>query len=328
MKKKREPQVYAGVDVGGTKIQASVVAMDGRILASARDKTPRKLTGADLIRLIEHVLRMCISHSGHLMKDVEAVGVALPGVVDYDRGRLVKAPNLKLGRVEGRKGLEKLLRVPVAVGNDCDLGTLGEATWGAASGAKSTVGIFVGTGIGGGFVRKGKLWHGARSAAMEVGHMMVQFGGPRCGCGNNGCFESLASRTAIERDLRESIKSGKKTVISRLLKGDLRMIRSGTLSQALEQKDPLTREVLRKTGEILGYGCVSIRHILDPEVIVLGGGVMEACGSYLFPIALKVFENHSLPGANRDGRLVQSALGDDAVVLGAVALAGHTGAKE
>ncbi len=217
--------------------------------------------------------------------------------------------------------LEEKFNVPITLGNDANLGALGETWLGAARKSKSVLYICVGTGIGGGLVLRGKLWRGQRESAGEIGHMIMQIGGPKCGCGNCGCLEALASRTAIERDLREAIAAGRKSVISELANGDLSVIRSGTIRKALDAKDDLTREVLRRAAEVLGYACLNVRHLIDPETIVLGGGVIEACGDYILPIIEHVIAQDPLVGARSNGKILISALGDDAIVLGAVAAA-------
>ena len=207
------------------------------------------------------------------------------------------------------------------MGNDCNLGTLGEKWLGSARNAESAFGIFVGTGIGGGFVQKGRMWQGARQSAAEIGHIVMQVDGPLCGCGNRGCLEALASRSAIERDLRQAVEAGRKTIITELLDGDLSIVRSGAIRQALQAEDEVVTEVMRRASEILGYACLTVRHLLDPEVIVLGGGVVEACNDFIMPIVENIVGSDQLPGTREGGRVLLSALGDDAVVLGAVALA-------
>jgi glucokinase len=321
MVQKSKNRLYIGVDVGGTKIQASLVEDSGRILIRSRQSTPRELKGRKLVCSLCDAVEYCLNGADFSRKSLKAVGVALPGVVDQETGRLIIAPNLNLRNIDVRERLEAALKVPVAIGNDCDLGTLGESCFGAARGAKSVVGIFIGTGIGGGFVWNGQIWRGARSAAMEVGHMIMQIDGPLCGCGNHGCFEALASRTAVEKKIHQAVKKGQKTILTKILDNRLAIIRSGALRKALERKDPLTVSVMKETARILGYGCLTLRHVLDPEIIVLGGGVMEACGQWMFPIIQDVVKHSSLPGANTKSRIVLSALHDDAVVLGAVALA-------
>jgi len=242
-------------------------------------------------------------------------------VVDPRRGHVVVTPNMNLSGVDVVAPLEAALGVPVVLGNDCNLGTLGEVWLGAARGAQSAFGILVGTGIGGGFVQKTQLWRGHRESASEIGHVVMEIGGPECGCGNRGCLEALASRTAIERDIRQAVDEGRNTALSERLDGDLSRIRSGALRDALAAGDGLVTEVMSRASEVLGHACLTVRHLLDPEVIVLGGGVIEACGDFMFPIVRRIVEGDRLPGARQGAEVRVSALGDDAVAVGAVAMA-------
>ena len=222
--------------------------------------------------------------------------------------------------------LEERFEVEVALGNDANLGTLGETWLGAARSAHSAVGIFVGTGIGGGLIVGGRLVRGQREAAGEIGHIVMQPDGLLCGCGNRGCFETLASRLAIEREIRKGIAEGRETIITRLVDDIEGPIKGKVLKKALKQADELVTEVMREASKILGYACLSVRHLIDPDVIVLGGGVIEACGAFIMPIVQKIVAADALPGARAGGRVVESELGDDAILLGAVALAMGFGA--
>ncbi|MBN2582510.1 MAG: ROK family protein [Planctomycetes bacterium] len=314
-------ELYVGVDVGGTNIQAALVLECGRIVAREKISTPRSGTGTDTVAAIEQVIDTLLHEHDLKAGDLEAVGVAVPGVTDPIAGRVIITPNLNLTGIEIAKPLSKRLGIPVALGNDTNMGTLGERWLGAARHATSAFGIFVGTGIGGGFVRKNKLWRGYRESAGEIGHTVIQIGGPKCACGNFGCLEALAGRWAIERDIREAVKAGRTTILTDLLKGSLRQVRSGALGQALAARDPLVTEILTRAAEALGQACVMVFHMVDPETIILGGGVMEACGDFLLPIVRKVVGKHRLPGSREGGEVLLSPLGDDAVIAGAVALA-------
>jgi glucokinase len=314
-------RLYLGVDVGGTKVQASLVAENGEVLNRERASTPRDVGPDQVLGAIEQVIDAVLAKSKSNGGRLKAMGVAIPGVVDPRSGRIVVTPNMNLTGVAVGTHLKHRFKVPVAIGNDCNLGALGETWLGSAHNAASAVAMLVGTGIGGGFVRKGKLWRGARESAAEVGHMIMQIGGPLCGCGNRGCLEALASRTAIERDIRAAVESGRPSVIGELCGGDLSVIRSGALRKAIEAKDGLVVEVLQRAAEILGYACLTVRHLIDPEVILLGGGVIEACGEFMLPIVENIVASDKLPGAREGGHVLVCALGDDAVSLGAVALA-------
>jgi len=312
---------YLGVDVGGTKVQASLIEESGTIRGRERHPTPREGGADEVVAAIEEAMQEVVRTNGLGLEDVTAIGMAVPGVVDPDKGLVVVTPNMNLTGVPIGPHLVDRFKVPVAVGNDCDLGTLGETWLGSAREARSAVGILVGTGIGSGIVYQGKLWRGAREAAAEIGHIVMEIGGPECGCGNLGCFEALAGRAAIERDLRRAIDEGRKSALPKILDGDLSVIRSGALRQALDAGDELVTEVLRRASEVIGHACLTVRHLLDPGVIVLGGGVIEACGDFMIPIVQEILDSDRLSGAREGGRLLLSALGDDAVVLGALALA-------
>jgi glucokinase len=316
-----KPRRYLGIDVGGTKILCALVEESGRVIARERVATPRGVAPHRVLAAIRGVMKEVLRKEGVRPADLTAIGIAIPGVVDPDKGRVAVTPNMGLSGVPVVSKLTAWFGVPVALGNDVNLGTLGEHWIGAARDAETAFGVFVGTGIGGGLVYNGRLWRGAREAGGEVGHIILQMDGPRCGCGNRGCLESLASRSAIERDIRAAVKAGRKTVLTDILEGDLSVIRSGSLRRALAKKDKVVTQVLRRAAEVLGYGCLSVRHLVDPEVIVLGGGVIEACGDFMVPIARAVVEADALPGARKGGKVVRSALGDDAVLIGAVALA-------
>lgn len=320
-KRTDKTNLYVGVDVGGTKILAALVEESGRVLARERAATPRKGTHRAVLEAIRETLEGALRKEKVSPRSLAAIGIAIPGVVEPEKGRVVVTPNMNLSGIAITNVLQKEFGVPVALGNDVNLGTLGEHWLGTARRAESAFGIFVGTGIGGGLVRRGEMWRGYRESAAEIGHIIMEMDGPKCGCGNRGCLEALASRTAIERDIRQAVKAGGKTVLTDLLDGDLSVIRSGALRRALDQRDRLVTKVLRRAGEVLGYACLTVRHLVDPEVIVLGGGVVEACGDFLVPIARAIVEADRLPGSRPGGRVVRSALGDDAVMLGAVALA-------
>ena len=173
--------------------------------------------------------------------------------------------------------------------------------------------ILVGTGIGGGFVQKGKLWRGRGSRPAKSATSSCRSAARKCGCGNRGCLEALASRSAIERDIRAGIAAGRQSVLSELCGGDLSVIRSGAIRKALVAEDSLVSDVVRRASEVLGYACLTVRHLIDPEVIVLGGGVIEACSDFMMPIVENIVGSDRLPGARDGGRVLLSALGDDAV---------------
>jgi glucokinase len=182
--------------------------------------------------------------------------------------------------------------------------------------------MFIGTGIGGGIIIGGHVLQGVRNMAGEIGHLVMEMDGPPCGCGNHGCLEALASRQAMARAVRHAVDTGRETLLVELQDGDLhKKIKSKKWKKALKKDDELAWQVITDAFTVIGHACVSIRHMLDPEIIVLGGGVVEACAKYVMPIVQEVLDQDAFQTEQPAGKVVASALGDDAGVLGGVAYA-------
>lgn len=311
--------LYIGVDVGGTKISAGLVDARGRLLAEDKISTPQKAKPIKIVSLIKDLIHEVIKSEDIKSKDIKGIGVGVPGIVDIDQNKILITPNINLTGISLGQELKKTFKANVSVGNDVNLGLLGEHWLGAAQNTKNVIGIFPGTGIGGSIIIDGKLILGATGAAGEIGHMLMDPAGPKCSCGNTGCLEALASRWAIERDIRQAIRKSEKTVLKELTK-DLNQIKSRFLKEALKRKDPLVTRVIKKVSLTLAQACISLRHILNPELIVLGGGVIKACGFFMLPLIVKTFEADPFFKKMDHCRIVQSQLGDEAVILGAVAL--------
>jgi glucokinase len=217
------------------------------------------------------------------------------------------------------------LGLPVFADNDVNLGTLGEFEMGAARGARDTVGIFVGTGVGGGLVVNGQLHRGFRYAGAELGHMIVVPNGPLCSCGRRGCLEAVASRTAIEREVRTGLAAGLPTIIGELIAQSKRdRLTSGVIAKAVRAGDPLILDVMKNVQFYLGLLTANLVNLLDPEVVVFGGGVVEALGDeFLAPIRSIARPNFKMQHDAGRVRIVPAKLGDHAAVLGAVIMAGQ-----
>jgi glucokinase len=308
-----------GMDLGGTKILAAVVDAGGHIVAEAKNTTRADKGPEMVIKRLARTAREAVKNAGLSWEDIAAVGIGAPGPIDPEAGIVYTPPNLP-GWEEVALGprLSELLGVPVCVENDVNLGTLGEYTFGAGRGTRDMVGIFVGTGIGGGLILDGKLHAGARSAAGEIGHMILMAGGPVCGCGQRGCAEALASRTAIERDIEIGLAAERESLIPRLTKQGKKPLTSSVLTAALRKGDPLVTEVMDRAQWYLGLLTASIVNILDPEVVVFGGGVVESMGQeFVDPIATTARQHFIQKSGAGDVRIVPSDLGDHAGVLGA-----------
>jgi glucokinase len=306
-----------GVDVGGTKIAGGVVDESGHILATARRVSPA--TDREAIeRNIENlVAALRVDH------DVVAVGVGAAGFVDSARSVVMFAPNLAWRDEPLRESLEKRIGLPVIVENDANAAAWGEFTFGAGEDATDSLLVTVGTGVGGGIVLNGELHRGAFGVAAEIGHLRVVPGGRLCGCGNRGCWEQYASGTALVKDAREQAREG--SLIARSLLdragGDVDKITGPLITEAARAGDEFAREQLATLGRWLGEGIASLAAVLDPAVVVLGGGVSEAGDLLLEPVRAHFRANltgrHYRPELEIRGAL----LGNRAGMIGAADLA-------
>ncbi len=311
-----------GVDMGGTKILSAVIDAEGNILGTAKVSTKAGRGAIAVIDRIANCIQRAVDKSGVDAASIRAVGIGAPGPLDPATGVVIFAPNLGWRDIPLKTELEARTGFPTFVDNDVNVGTLGEHVFGAGRGIQNVVGIFVGTGIGGGIILQGELFHGASKTAGEIGHIIVKAGGPRCGCGTRGCLEAIASRTAMTKQFQRAIlKKGKKSVLSELTGGDLRAIRSGVLAKAVRLNDELTLKVFKKVTKYLGIGIGSIVNFLNPEMIVLGGGVVEALDDTFLDDIRDATEKYSLPNTLDGVQIVRAELGDNSGILGAAALA-------
>ena len=311
-----------GVDMGGTKILSAVIDAEGNILGTAKLSTKAAEGTSAVIDRIAESIEKAIDKSNVDNTSIQAIGIGAPGPLDPKTGVVIFAPNLGWRDVPLKAELEERTGFPTFVDNDVNIGTLGEHAFGAAQGVENVVGIFVGTGIGGGIILNGELFHGASKTAGEVGHIIVKADGPRCGCGTRGCLEAIASRTAMAKQFRKAIKKkGKKSVLTKLTDGDLSVIRSGVLVKAIRANDKLTLKVFKKATKYLGIGIGSIVNFLNPDMIVLGGGVVEALDDTFIDNIRTYAEKYALPNTLNGVQIVRAKLGDNSGILGAAALA-------
>jgi len=305
-----------GVDLGGTKILAGVIDYkNGTVIDSSKKRTKKEF-GKDFViqRIIENIER-AVCKSQIPLSQVSSIGIGAAGQVDREAGVLISAPNLECYDVELKKILESHFNLPVFVGNDVEVATIGELKFGSGKGYKNFVCIFVGTGIGSGIVNDGKIYKGATGTAGEIGHIIVDSGGRLCSCGGHGCLEAYASRTAIERKILASLKKGHKSVISDLIK-EGGVIRSKHIKQALEMNDDIVLNCITEASEYLSSGLASIVNFYNPELIVLGGGLIDAV-DFFYEITSRKAMAKSLPTPSNNLKIVKSALRDFSGVIGA-----------
>jgi glucokinase len=318
-------KILVGVDLGGTSLLAVATSGKGKVLGRHKRKTNAEEGASAVLKRIERTIRDAVHKAGAKMSDVRAIGIGAPGPLNPKTGVILHAPNLgpTWNNLPLTAHLSKEMRCPVYLGNDVNVGAIGEHALGAGRGCKNLVAIFVGTGIGGGIILNNRLYRGVRYTAGEVGHMVLQADGPVCGCGKHGCAEALASRTAIERDIRAQIQAGAKSVVPALLEEMGRdTITSSVLEKALNADDPVVGYVLAQAERYMGLLVANIVNLLDPEVIVLGGGVVERLGErYLDPVR-ETAERYYLNQEDRSKiHIVATKLRGYAGVLGAATMA-------
>jgi glucokinase len=267
--------IYGGIDLGGTKIQAAIVDDEHNVLGAKRDQTPLKGGPTAIAAKMIEVLRVAAEEAGVETTAVEGIGVGSPGSVDDGAGTVTSAKNLSDwgGSFNLREALEGELGAPVSLGNDVDLAVDAEFEVGAAKAYRSLLGVFWGTGVGGGIILDGKPWLG-RGTAAEIGHMVVKMDGARCPCGRRGCMEAYAGRGAMEARARRRVEKGEKTHLFRIMEERGRdRLSSGIWERALERGDKMAEELLDEAVEALGNGVASAVNLLDPEAVVIGGGL-------------------------------------------------------
>jgi glucokinase len=271
---------------------------------------------------IERCIRDAIDEADMSIKQVAGVGIGAPGAVDFGTGNVIFAPNLEGWKeVPLKKELEKHLGIPVFVENDANIAVLGVHVAELKGKPRHLVGIFVGTGIGGGLILNGELFSGSNHTAGEIGHMVVDVDGPKCGCGNKGCFEAVASRTAIFQRIKAGVKDGEKTLLTEMLGDGLEDLRSGDLRKAIRRGDKFVAKVVEQAAEYVGIGAANLVNVLGPEVVVLGGGVIEALADEMMGVITRTIKDHAMPGTLKGVDIIASKLGDRAGITGAAVLA-------
>jgi len=314
-------EYVVGVDVGGTKIYAGVFNSGMECVGTARLSTKSDRGAEAVIERIARCVRDAVDECDLSLNQVRGIGAGAPGAVDPEAGRVIFAPNLDWKDVLLKKALEKDLEVPVFVENDCNICALGVYEMELKSKPQHVVGIFIGTGIGGGLIINGEMYAGFNKTAGEVGHMVILAGGPKCSCGNNGCFEALASRTAIFRQIKEAVEEGQKTVLTEMLGPKLEDLRSGDLRKAIRRGDKFVSRIVEQAAEYTGMAVANLINLLNPEVIVLGGGVIEALEDEMMGIIAETATKGALAGTAKGVEIVASKLGDEAGIVGGAVLA-------
>ena len=314
-------QVWLGFDLGGTKMSA--VLFDRKFEPITRRK--KKTRGADGVEAGVERIRSTIEkllEDGLVSKDrLGGIGVGCPGPLDLEEGVILELPNLGWKNVPLKKILEKEFGCPVSICNDVDAGVYGEYRFGAAVGARTALGVFPGTGIGGGMVYEGSIFRGKKSSCLEIGHVLMNPDGALCGCGRRGCLETVASRLSMSAEIAKAAYRGQAPHILRVAGTDLANIRSGTIKEAIEAGDAVVEQILRDGARHLGTAIAGAVNLLLPDVIVLGGGLVEALPKLYLEEVGKSLVKHVMPSFQKTFDLNVAKLGDDSGAMGAAAWA-------
>ena len=307
------------LDIGGTKVLGAIFDEDRKIVYRLKKKTK---AGGDAAENVEEVIigvvDEMIKNSGIKKSQVNAIAAGAPGVINQKSGVVLFSPNLPWRNYDIRTPIEKKFGVPFYIGNDVNVGVLGEYKYGAAKGYKNVVGFFVGTGMGGGLILDGKLFTGNEFKAAEYGHMVLDPEGPLCNCGQRGCLEAFSSKKGMSAYIREQASRGRASMMADKIENGV--FKSSVLKKALAAEDVLAVEAVNRACHYLAVATGNMINTISPDVVVYGGGVMEAVGeTFLDKIKAEV-DRYCMPSIRTTVELKTAALGDDSVIYGALSM--------
>ncbi|MGB9735869.1 MAG: ROK family protein [bacterium] len=318
----KKTQWTLGIDIGGTKIEVAGVKSNGTVFKHIRRGVRHGAKVVDIEKDIIDMAQELIVNIGH---KPDAIGIGMAGQIDPGEGRVIFSPNLNWHNVPLKHDINKRLNIPVAITNDVRAATLGEWKYGAGKGYDDIVCVFVGTGIGGGIVSKGKLLEGCTNTAGEIGHITVEIDGPQCTCHNRGCLEAIASGWAIKRDAKEKVLadpvSGARLL--RLAGGDPEKITAEIVAMSAHKRDPLAKNIIERVSRALIAGMVSLINAFNPCIMILGGGIIEGLPELVDRVD-KGVHRYAIKSAVSHLKVVKSKLGHHAVVIGAAVFANYT----
>jgi len=320
-------EYWLGFDLGASKMMAVVFDSSFKVRGRRRKKT-KGLEGRESVtaRLVE-VIRGALDEAEIDVSQLDGIGIGVPGPVDEERGIVREAANLGWKEVPLADLLENEFGRPVVVLNDVDAGVYGEYRFGAARGARTALGVFPGTGIGGGCVYDGEIIHGRSVSCMEIGHVQVRENGRLCGCGRRGCLETEASRLAISAEVAQAAYRGETPHLAASAGTELAKMRSGTLAKAIAAGDTVVEDIVRHAAQMLGIAVANVVLLMAPDVVVLGGGLVEEMTNLFVDTVTEVANQRVMASFVGSFRVVVAELGDDAGALGAAAWVQKTASR-
>ena len=324
MPTRKRHEYIIGVDLGGTNIVVGAMSADGKHHYAMRSIPTSAELGAEgvadrIVGLIEGVILDTIAQTKAQRRDFIGVGIGAPGPLDRDKGIVIVAPNLGWRNFPLRDRIGERLNLPATLDNDANCATVGEWWQGAAKGATNVVGMTIGTGIGGGIILDGKLFHGSSDVAGEIGHTTIDLNGRHCKCGNYGCLEAYASGPAIATRAREVlVREETASLLPSLVDGRLEAITAEIVYRAAQKGDAVANEIVRDTARYLGAGIANLLNILNADVVVVAGGVTQAGDALFVPLRAEVRRRAFRPAVDAT-QIVAGTLPGTAGVVGAVA---------
>jgi len=314
-------QYFIGVDLGGTNIKFGIVSENGKVLHKGMISAQTNLGREAILDNINRAVERSLAFARKKRIKIKGIGVGSPGTVNLKTGKIEgSCPNIpQMVNVNLKRWLSKHFEFPIYVDNDANLMALAEFKFGAAKGYKDALCLTLGTGIGGGIILDGKLFHGSNFAGAEFGHMTIIYNGRKCNCGGTGCLEMYASAPAIVKDTKRLLGKDRKSIIHKLTKGDLDRLTTKVIFQAERKGDILASYVINQACAYLGAGIASAVNLLNPQVVVIGGGVSKGCQSFIRRIEEEV-KKRAFPSATKNLKVVKAKLGNDAGFIGAAIL--------
>lgn len=307
------------LDIGGTKVLGAIFDDENKPIYRLKKKTK---SGGDSSENVEQVIisvvEEMIAESGVKKGKIRAIAAGAPGVINQAEGVVLFSPNLPWRDYDIRTPIEKKFGVPFHIGNDVNVGVLGEYRYGAARGYSNVVGFFVGTGMGGGLILDGKLFSGHLFKGAEYGHMILDPEGPLCNCGQRGCLEAFSSKQGMSAYIRQQVSRGRSSMMAEALDGSV--FKSKALKRALEKGDAVSMEAVDRACHYLAIATGNMINTISPEIVVYGGGVIEAVGDLFLEKILAEVDRYCMPSIRPTVELKKAELGDDSVLYGALSM--------
>ena len=307
------------LDVGGTKVLGAIFNEKKEIVYRLKKKSKEQGDSTQNVeKVIISVVEEMIEESGIKKKDIHAISSSAPGVIDQNTGVVLFTPNLPWRNYDIRSSMEKKFCIPFYIGNDVNLGVLGEYKYGVARGYKNVVGFFVGTGMGGGLILNGELYTGNQFKGAEYGHMILDPEGPLCNCGQRGCLEAFSSKQGMSAYIRQQVSRGRESMMADAVSEGV--FRSKALKKALAAKDPVAMEAVDRACHYLAIATGNMINTISPDLVIYGGGIIEAMGDLFLSKILAEVDRYCMTAIRPTVDIKNAALGDDSVIYGALAL--------